>query len=71
MKIKDLINKKISLELEGIEEADFELEIEYLTIHISCESRKIKANILNETINCDERTKENLETLGYSFEVGV
>ena len=58
MKIKDLIEKignDIEIKIEGkpITEADLELEVEKIEVHIKRDE------------------KESLETLGYSFEVGV
>ncbi len=71
MKIRDLIDKKLSLEIDEFTEADLELEIEGLTIRTKDENKDIKAHIIDETIHNNEGIKDNLETLGYSFEVGV
>lgn len=70
MKIRDLIDK-LNLEIDNFSEVDLELEIESLTIHTKDENKGIKAFIINEAIHNNEGTKDNLETLGYSFEVGV
>jgi hypothetical protein len=42
-------------------------------IHTKDENKGIKAYIIDEAIHNNEGTgtKDNLETLGYSFEVGV
>lgn len=45
--------------------------IESLTIHTKDENKGIKAYIIDEAIHNNEGKKDNLETLGYSFEVGV
>jgi len=66
MKISDLIDK-LNLELDNFSEVDLELEIESLTIHTK-ENKGIKACIIDEAIY---RRRDNLETLEYSFEVGV
>jgi hypothetical protein len=72
MKIRDLI-EKLKLEIDNFSEADLELEIESLTIHTKDENKGIKAYIIDEAIHNNEGTgtKDNLETLGYSFDVGV
>lgn len=73
MKIRDLI-EKLNLKIDNISEADLDLEIESLTIHTKDENKGIKACIIDETIYSSEaiqKRKDNLETLGYSFEVGV
>ena len=72
MKIRDLIDK-LNLEIDNFSEADLDLEIESLTIHTKDENKGIKAYIIDEAIHNNEGTgtKDNLETLGYSFEVGV
>jgi hypothetical protein len=72
MKIRDLINK-LNLEIDNFSEADLDLEIESLTIHTKDENKGIKAYIIDEAIHNNEGTgtKDNLENLGYSFEVGV
>ena len=67
MKIRDLINK-LNLEIDNFSEADLDLEIESLTIHTKDENKGIKAYIIDEAIH---KRKDNLETLGYSFEVGI
>lgn len=67
VKIRDLI-EKLNLEIDSLPEADLELEIKGLTIHTKDESNGFKAYIINEATH---KTKNNLETLGYSFEVGV
>ena len=67
MKIRYLIDK-LNLEIDNFSEADLELEIESLTIHTKDENKGIKAYIIDEAIH---KRKDNLETLGYSFEVGV
>jgi hypothetical protein len=67
MKIRDLIDK-LNLEIDNFSEADLELEIKGLTIHTKDENKGIKAYIIDEAIH---KRKDNLETLGYSFEVGV
>jgi hypothetical protein len=71
MKIRDLIDK-LNLEIDNFSEADLDLEIESLTIHTKDENKGIKAYIIDEAIHNNEGTgtKDNLETLGYSFEVG-
>ena len=71
MKIRYLI-EKLNLEIDSLPEADLELEIESLTIHTKDENKGIKAYIIDEAIHNNEGTgtKDNLETLGYSFEVG-
>lgn len=66
VKIRDLI-EKLNLEIDSLPEADLELEIKGLTIHTKDET-KGKAYILDGAIH---KRKDNLETLGYSFEVGV
>ena len=68
MKIRDLNNTKLNLEIDNFSEADLDLEIESLTIHTKDENKGIKAYIIDEAIH---KRKDNLETLGYSFEVGV
>jgi hypothetical protein len=67
MKIRYLIDK-LGLEIENISETDLDLGIESLTIHTKDEKKGIKAYIIDEAIH---KRKDNLETLGYSFEVGV
>lgn len=67
MKIRYLIDK-LGLEIENISETDLDLGIESLTIHTKDENKGIKAYIIDEAIH---KRKDNLETLGYSFEVGV
>jgi hypothetical protein len=67
MKIRDLI-EKLNLEIYNLPVADLDLEIESLTIHTKDENKGIKAYIIDEAIH---KRKDNLETLGYSFEVGV
>lgn len=67
MKIRDLI-EKLNLEIESPPEVDLELEIKDLTIHTKDENKGIKAYIIDEAIH---KRKDNLETLGYSFEVGI
>lgn len=67
MKIRDLIYK-LNLEIDNFSEADLDLKIESLTIHTKDENKGIKAYIIDEATH---KTKNNLETLGYSFEVGV
>jgi hypothetical protein len=68
MKIRDLNNTKLNLEIDNFSEADLDLEIESLTIHTKDENKGIKAYIIDEAIH---RRKDNLESLGYSFEVGI
>ena len=73
MKIRDLIDK-LNLEIDNISETDLELEIKSLTIHTKYENKGIKAYIIDEVIHSTiaiHKRKDNLETLGYSFEVGV
>jgi len=72
MKIRDLI-EKLKFEIDNFSEADLELEIESLTIHTKDENKGIKAYIIDEAIHNNEGTgtKDNLESLGYSFEVGI
>jgi len=72
VKIRYLIDK-LNLEIDKVTEADLELEIEGLTIHTTDENKGVKAYVIDETIHNNEGTgtKDNLETLGYSFEVGV
>ena len=67
MKIRDLI-EKLNLKIDNLSVSDLELEIKSLTIHTKDENKGIKAYIIDETIH---KRKDNLETLGYSFEVGV
>jgi len=67
MKIRDLI-EKLNLEIDNLSVSDSGLEIESLTIHTKDENKGIKAYIIDEAIH---KRKDNLETLGYSFEVGV
>jgi hypothetical protein len=67
MKIRDLIDK-LNLEIDNFSEADLELKIETLAIHTKDENKGIKAYIIDKAIH---KTKDNLESLGYSFEVGV
>jgi hypothetical protein len=67
MKISDLIDK-LNLEIDNFSEADLDLEIESITIHTKDENKGIKAYIIDEAIH---KRKDNLETPGYSFEVGV
>ncbi|MGI6308235.1 MAG: hypothetical protein ACOX1X_06480 [Dethiobacteria bacterium] len=67
MKIRDLINK-LNLEIDNFFETDLEHEIESLTIHTKDENKGIKAYIIDEATH---KRKDNLENLGYSFEVGV
>jgi hypothetical protein len=72
MKIRDLA-EKLNLEIDNFSEADLDLEIESITIHTKDENKGIKAYIIDEAIHNNEGTgtKDNLETMGYSFEVGV
>ncbi len=72
MKIRDLIDK-LNLEIDNFSEADLDLEIERLMIHTKDENKGINAYIIDEVIHNNEATHKtnNLETLGYSFEVGV
>jgi len=73
MKIRDLIDK-LNLEIENISETDLDLGIESLTIHTKDENKGIKAYIIDKVIHSNiaiHKRKDNLETLGYSFEVGV
>jgi hypothetical protein len=67
VKISDLI-EKLNLEIDNLSVSDSGLEIESLTIHTKDENKGIKAYIIDEAIH---KRKDNLETLGYSFEVGV
>ena len=67
MKISDLIDK-LGIEIDNISETDLDLAIESLTIHTKDENKGIKAYIIDEAIH---KRKDNLKTLGYSFEVGV
>jgi hypothetical protein len=67
VKTRDLI-EKLNLEIDNFSEVDLELEIESLMIHTKDENKGIKAYIIDEVIH---KRKDNLETLGYSFEVGV
>ena len=67
VKIRDLIDK-LNLEIDNFSEADLDLEIESLMIHTKDENKGIKAYIIDEAIH---KRKDNLETLEYSFEVGV
>ncbi|MDD4436535.1 MAG: hypothetical protein PHS04_00660 [Tissierellia bacterium] len=67
MKIRDLIERlNLEMDLDNLE-VDLEAEVESLTIHTKDENKGIKAYIIDETIH---KRKDNLETLGYSFEVG-
>ena len=72
MKIRDLI-EKLNLKIDNLSVSDLGLEIESLTIHTKDENKGIKAYIIDEAIHNNEGTgtKDNLESLGYSFEVGV
>jgi tRNA-dihydrouridine synthase len=73
MKIRGLIDK-LNLEIDNFSEADLDLEIESITIHTKDENKGFKAYIIYEAIHNNEAThkrKDNLETFGYSFEVGV
>lgn len=72
MKTRDLI-EKFNLKIDNSSEANLDLEIESLTIHTKDENKGIKAYIIDEVIHNNEGTgtKDNLESLGYSFEVGV
>jgi len=73
MKISDLIDE-LGLEIDNISETDLDLEIKSLTIHTKDENKGIKAYIIDEAIHSNiaiHKRKDNLETLGYSFEVGV
>ena len=72
MKIRDLIDR-LNLEIDNFSEANLDIEIESLTIHAKDENKGIKAYIIDEAIHNNEGTgtKDNLESLGYSFEVGV
>jgi hypothetical protein len=67
VKIRDLI-EKLNLKIDNLSVSDLGLEIESLTIHTKDENKGIKAYIIDEAIH---KRKDNLETLGYSFEVGV
>jgi hypothetical protein len=67
VKIRNLIDK-LNLEIDNLSEVDLELEIESLMIHTKDENKGIKAYIIDEAIH---KRKDNLETLGYSFEVGI
>jgi hypothetical protein len=67
MKIRDLIDR-LNLEIDNFSEANLDIEIESLTIHAKDENKGIKAYIIDEAIH---KRKVNLETLEYSFEVGV
>jgi CYTH domain-containing protein len=67
VKIRDLI-EKLNLKIDNLSASDLELEIKSLTIHTKDENNGIKAYIIDEAIH---KRKDNLETLGYSFEVGV
>ena len=67
MKIRDLI-EKLNLKIDNLSASDLELEIKSLTIHTKDENKGIKAYIIDEAIH---KRKDSLETLGYSFEVGV
>ncbi len=71
MKIRDLIDKKSGLEIDGITDVDLDLEVEGLTIHTKGENKDVKAQVTGKIIHNDEEQKDNLETLGYSFEVGI
>jgi hypothetical protein len=73
MRISNLIGK-LNLEINNFSETDLELEIESLTIHTKDENKGIRAYIIDESIHGNiaiHKRKDNLETLGYSFEVGV
>jgi hypothetical protein len=67
VKIRDLIDK-LNLEIDNFSEADLDLEIESLMIHTKDENKGIKAYIIDEVIH---KRKDTLESLGYSFEVGI
>ena len=73
MKIRYLIDK-LGLEIENISETDLDLGIESLTIHTKDENKGIKAYIIDVATHGNiaiHKRKDNLETLGYSFEVGI
>lgn len=70
MKVRDLIDKKIILEIDGITETELESKVKGLAIHTEDENRGIKAHVADTTIH-NGGTKDSLEVLGYSFEVGV
>lgn len=70
MKVRDLIGKKVTFEIDGVTETELELEVKSLTIHTKDEKRDIKVHVTDAIIH-NERTKNSLEVLGYSFEVGV
>jgi hypothetical protein len=57
----------LNLEIDN-SEADLKMKIESLTIHTKDENNRIKAYIIDEAIH---KRKVNLETQGYSFEVGI
>jgi len=73
MKIRDLI-EKLNLEIDKDDlEVDLDAEIESLTIHTKADNKGIMAVTIDDVIHINEvtQTKENLDTLGYSFEIGV
>lgn len=70
MKVRDLIDKKIILEVDGITETESESRVKGLTIHTEDENKVIKAHVAGTTIH-NKIMKNSLEVLGYSFEVGV
>jgi hypothetical protein len=67
VKIRDLI-EKLNLKIDNPSVSDLGLEIESLTINTKDENKGIKAYIIDEAIH---KRKDNLETLGYIFEVGI
>ena len=68
VKIRELIDRKLSLEIDEVTKVYLDLEVEGLTIHNKNENKVVKAYIIDETTH---KTKNNLETLWYNFKVGI
>ncbi|MGB4311424.1 MAG: hypothetical protein WBJ17_00680 [Natronincolaceae bacterium] len=71
MRVRDLLDKELGFEMEVATDGDLALEIKGLTVHTEGKNRDIKAPVADRTIHSNKGRKDNLETLGYSFEVGV
>lgn len=71
MRVRDLLEKELGFEMEVVTDGDLDLEIKGLTIHTKGKNRDIKARVADKTIHGNKGQKDDLETLGYSFEVGV
>jgi len=73
MKIKDLMNKNLRLDMDSFGEEDLDIEIDNMTINTKDKDKAIKVQVhvvTHETENSGI-SKDSLESLGYSFEVGV